>query len=101
MPPDKDLRSIATKLLDFFGPDGERWTRGQFHSWYNHRLERIDSYCLIGGCDQLQLNSFVLLKVLKEEIRDNISIPIFNDTNDWETVKKFLMKCAHPYQPKK
>jgi hypothetical protein len=96
----EDVREIATKLLDFFGLDGKRWTQGTLYRIGNHRGEPEPSYCLFGACDYLGINRNDLNKKLVTDLPQWVSIPNFNDKNDWPTVREWLSKLAHPYQPK-
>lgn len=93
------MRTIARRLLDLFGVDGEHWIEGDYN-------DGDGNYCLIGGIDKLRLSNKrnMLSDAIAEYDPDykanHDGVESWNDYHQWADIKKFLMRYAHPYQPK-
>jgi hypothetical protein len=103
------LRKTATKLLDLFGVDGKHWTRGTLARTkkggrdVEPKDDDAGAWCLMGGLEKVdQLDQANPLRVAVEDHTDHnySSVEDFNDSHKWPTIRAFLMKLAHPYQPK-
>lgn len=76
---------IAGKLLELFGPDGDRWCTGEYRS--------LDKRCLGGGLCHFRLSLSALdeyLPTLPYSEHRYRTIEQFNDNSDWPTVKSWL-----------
>ena len=110
MEKEKSLQRVATELLNLFGIDGKRWITGisartkKGGKPIDPEDEKAGSWCLMGGLvrtGNLDQRNLLTKAVLDHTKRNFYSIEEFNDSHRWVTIKKFLLKLAHPYQPKK
>lgn len=94
------LRTIAWRLLDVFGVDGKHWIEGNYN-------DGDGNYCLVGGLEKIgqyqqreQLNQAIADYDPNHDTKD-YCVEQWNDSHEWKDIRAFLMKLAHPYQPKK
>lgn len=89
----KDIRYIAAQLLDLFGASGKHWIQDTLE-------DGRGNYCLMGGMEELKLESNVLLEAVRKETGYS-SVESFNDENQWPTIKAFLCKYIRPKKVQK
>jgi hypothetical protein len=97
--PQPHLRTIARRLLDLFGVDGKHWIDGDYN-------DGEGNYCLIGGLEKIKLvnqrnrlNEAIAEFDTAHDAQED-GVEEWNDSHEWPTIREFLMKLAHPYQPK-
>jgi hypothetical protein len=107
--PQPRLRTMARRLLDLFGVDGKHWTTGTLARtkkggmYTEPKDDDAGAWCLMGGLekiDQLDQRNTLREAIETHTEHNYSSVEDFNDSHRWPTIRAFLMKLAHPYQPK-
>lgn len=90
--------TIAKRLLKFFGPNGERWTRGTMAKNKSGQPVSVGSktaktFCLTGALEKMNIKSSSFRFFLKDITHSN-SVEDFNDHHRWPTIKRTLKEIA-------
>jgi len=98
-----EVREIAKRLLEFFGPTGEHFTvetlarnKAGVPTVYN--TPDAVTWCMVGGMRAMGLHEeelSTMCKYVRTHTRYN-SIPHLNDQGKWGEVKEFLCHTAFP-----